>query len=602
MRRHVSFLVAGRDALRTYWGSAALIVTAGAVALAGVIPVVRLANALGTSGSRLRFSSVRPSSLGFHWGANASTPADAQAQTIALLFQLMLVAAFATLVLAAISILSISAARASARRPEMAVRRAVGASRRNLLAAALAEGGVIGTATLVIGLTAGSLGLVAALAGWPGRFSPGTPGPAVFAASAVAATIVLGALFQLLSAPSRRIAEPEPQPVALYIPAIQLAMGLTVLVASTMLVRHATGLLKTTSATPAPGIVLAIGDADASPAVRSARIQSLLERLRQDPGVESVSVMSPGALVGLGMNDAVTTDCGFCPDGGVVIKWHLVFTTHQFVTADTFGALGIDQVEGRPLTDADHWNAPPVAVISRTLARRHFQNGEALGRQILLKLDQPKWYTVVGVVEDRVPEGFGGQVQPRSAIYLSALQLPPQTADLLVRPRSGYSIHRTQQLLAQAGVTQAAPQSEEQLVAREAGPVAWFGRGFALLGWAMLLITSASTFVLMRLWVRSLHPELGLRRAVGARWRHLFRYVLLRASLTACAGVAIALWFGPALWDTLPEMVPGLQGWSLALVGPLALILLGIALAGAVVPAIAASRETPNGLIGSTGE
>jgi putative ABC transport system permease protein len=118
----------------------------------------------------------------------------------------------------------------------------------------------------------------------------------------------------------------------------------------------------------------------------------------------------------------------------------------------------------------------------------------------------------------------------------------------------------------------------------------------------MLLITSVSTAILMRLWVRSLYPELGLRRAVGARRPHLLRYVLLRASLTACAGVAIALWFGPALWDTLPEMIPGLVGWGFGLVGPLALILLGIALAGALVPAITASRETPTGLIGSIGE
>jgi putative ABC transport system permease protein len=206
------------------------------------------------------------------------------------------------------------------------------------------------------------------------------------------------------------------------------------------------------------------------------------------------------------------------------------------------------------------------------------------------------------VVEDRVPEGFGGQVQPRSAIYLSALQLPPQAADLLLRPGKEFSAERARQLLSRAGVHPASPQSEKSIVAREAGPLAWFGRWFSVLGWAMLLVTTASTFVLMRLWVRSLRPELGLRRAVGARRHHLFTYVLARAALTAFAGVVGALWFGPALWDTLPEMVAGLPGWSLGLAGPLALILLGIALAGALLPAIVASRETPTGLIGSAGE
>lgn len=602
MRRRTSFLVAGRDALRTYWGSAILIVAAGIIALAAVVPVFRLAGSLGNSETPLQFSTIRLSPLGFHWGSNATTPADAQAQTIALLFQLMLVAACATLVLAGISILSISAARASARLPEISVRRAVGASRRNLLAAALAEGGVLGIISLLVGIVAGGIGLVLALAGWPGRWNPGSPGPAVLAASAVAATIVLGALFQLLATPSRRIAEPNPQPIELFIPALQLAMGLTVLVSSTMLVRHAHGLLERHSATAGNGVVFEIGVTDSSPAVRSARIRTLVDRLQQEPGIESVSVMSPGALVGLGMNDAITTDCGFCPDGGVVIKWHVVFTTHQFVTADTFGALGIEKVEGRLLTDADSRDTPPVAVISQTLARRHFQNGEAVGRQILLKLDKAEWYTVVGVVKDRVPEGFGGEVQPRSAIYLSALQLPPETADVLIRPGKGYSPDRTQQIVAQSGLGGPPPEKEAAIVARESGPLAWFGRWFSVLGWAMLLITTGSTFVLMRLWVRSLRSELGLHRALGARRHHLFRYILVRATLTAFAGIAIAIWFGPALWDTLPEMVAGLPGWSVGLVAPLALILLAIALAGALLPAIAASRETPTGLIGSAGE
>jgi ABC-type antimicrobial peptide transport system permease subunit len=118
----------------------------------------------------------------------------------------------------------------------------------------------------------------------------------------------------------------------------------------------------------------------------------------------------------------------------------------------------------------------------------------------------------------------------------------------------------------------------------------------------MLGITTVSTFVLMRLWVRSLRPELGLRRAAGARRLDLFRYILLRAMLTGLAGVGIALWFGPALWDSLPEMVAGLPGWNLGVVAPPALILFIIALAGALLPALQAGYDSPTGLMGSIGE
>jgi putative ABC transport system permease protein len=415
MPRRLSVFVATRDVLRTYWPSAALIIAAGAVALAAVVPVVRLANSVDHVGARLRFSTIRLSPLGFQWGSNVTTPGDTQAQTVALLFQLLMVAAFATLILAALSILSISAARASSRFPEIAVRRAVGASRWSLFSAALAEGGVLGTGALVIGVAAGIAALLAAVAGWPGDIAAGSAGPGVLVGAGVAATIVIGSLFQLFTTPSRRIAEANPQPLELYIPALQLGMGLTVLVASAMLVRHAARVTRVSGERSSHGTVLQLASAEASADQRGRQYSALLSRLEKEPGIRAASLMSPGALVGLGMIDAITTDCGYCADGGLIIKWHAVFTTHHFVSADTFGALGIDRVEGRLLSDGDRRDTPPVAVISETLARRHFQDGAAVGRLILLKLEQPEWYTVVGVVRDQEPEGFGGKLQPRSA-------------------------------------------------------------------------------------------------------------------------------------------------------------------------------------------
>lgn len=580
--------VATRDGLRTYWGSALLVITGGAVALAAVLPVVLLAGTGGMDTSRLQFSSVRVSDLGFHWSPNASHPQTAQAEAIALLYQMLLLAAIATLLLAALSMLSISAARASARFPEIAVRRSVGASRRTLLQSAVAEGSVIAGAAVAIGVAGGIIGFAAARAGWPGTTTSGAIQPALLVGVGVVGIILIGALFQLLAAPSRRIVELQPHPLQLSIPAIQLGMGLTVLVASSMLVRHAGGLFEANAGSVGPGEVFEMESGSPATQGRAREYQAVLERLHRRPDVLTASLMSPGALVGLGMTDVITTDCGYCADGGVVIKWHLVFTTHHFVSADTFDALGIEKVEGRLLTGEDRWDTAPVAVISQGLARRHFQGGQAIGRQILLKLDKPEWYTVVGVVKDREPVGFGGKMQPKATIYLSILQHPPTTVDLLVRP----------------GTRSAASpgNSEAAIISLEAGPVRWFGRWFSLLGWAMLIITAVTTFVLMRLWVHSLRPDLGLHRAAGARRAHIVRYILTRASLTGLSGVAIALWFGPALWNTLPEMVAGLADWDSGIVARLALVLIGIALAGALLPAIRVARMTPSNLIGSTGE
>jgi hypothetical protein len=380
-------------------------------------------------------------------------------------------------------------------------------------------------------------------------------------------------------------------------------MGLTVLVASAMLIRHASRLAAPAGAGGGNGMVLELATPDSSVIHRARQYEALLAELRQGGTIRSASVMSPGALVGLGNTDAITTDCGYCPEGGVFIKWHLAFTTHYFVSPDSFEALGLERVEGRVLTGGDRWDTPPVAVISQSLARRHFQYGQALGRQVLLQLEGPVWYTVVGVVKDREARAFGAAMQPRYAIYLSVLQRAPNQVDLLVRPATPASAATVERALAGhfRGAT-SPPVAEATIVARETRPLAWFGRWFAVLGWAMLLITAAGTFVLMRLWVRSLRAELGLHRAAGARRAHLLRYILGRAALTGMAGAAIAAWFGPALWDTLPEMVGGMPPWNLRLVAPLVLVLLAIALAGALFPALRAIRETPIQLLGSPGE
>jgi putative ABC transport system permease protein len=115
----------------------------------------------------------------------------------------------------------------------------------------------------------------------------------------------------------------------------------------------------------------------------------------------------------------------------------------------------------------------------------------------------------------------------------------------------------------------------------------------------MLGIAVIGAFALMNLWVRSLLGELGVRRAVGARRRELLRFVLVRAMGVGVAGVATGLWFGWPLWGELPRVVPGLDPWSASTVSRLGCVLVGAALAGALVPAWRAARMTPVALIAS---
>jgi hypothetical protein len=302
----------------------------------------------------------------------------------------------------------------------------------------------------------------------------------------------------------------------------------------------------------------------------------------------------------------VTTDCGICSSGGMSLKWHLVWTTHQFVSADSFKALGVHLVAGRGITRDDGWSGRPVAVISRALAVQHFQRGEAIGRQMLVGDNPRTWHTVVGVVDDPPAIGLGGRLQPRYTVYLSILQHPIAAAELLVRARPADdpvpAVRRALQTALGPSSMGTGPIAERAILAAEAAPVVWFSRWFAVEGWATLAIAVVGTFSLMRIWVLSLRPELGVRRAVGASRGRLMLGILMRAGRTGLVGAAFGLWFGQAIWSTLPSVMTGAAGWDSHVLLRFTLLLVSTTVAGALIPAWRAMRSTPASLLASGGD
>ena len=590
-------------ALSAYRGTALLLATTAAVGLAAVLPVTSLATwGAGRFATRLDLAPLSGGDLGMGWSALASSPTATRHAALLVLVRLLLGVATGVLAVAGLTVVSLSAARAAARAPEVRVRRAVGASRREVLGAALLESAAITAAALVPGALAGVAAGRLATAAWPGTADAGTTGLDIVAAVALAAGIVLGGALPLLF-PRRTAPLPGPtgKPLALVVPALQLGLSLTVLAAAALLAREAGRLIVPAATTAGGGEVFSVTAPESPPAWRSAQYASLLHRLGNEPRFEAVSLTSPGTLAGLGMVDAVTSDCGACKVGDVYVTWLTRYAVHYLVSADTFRTLGMKVVAGRGITDADGWAAPRVAVVNRYTAARNFEGGEAVGKRIWIGRTPGEWYTVVGVVADRAPPGFGGGLQPRNAVYLSALQHPARSLDLLVRaPGDTGMIAAVERDLRDTLGPSDAPVghvSETRVLAAEAGPLRWFGKMFGMEGWVILTLATLGTFAVMRLWVASLAHELGVRRAVGARRRHILGFVLARALGVALGGVAIGLWAGLILWDILTAVAAGVPAWDLRLALRFAPLLAGAALAGALFPAWQAARTAPTKLV-----
>jgi hypothetical protein len=585
-----------RDALASSWRSAALLVGLGLTAIGAASTVDGLGVGRAARDLRVALEALPAPNSGVEWTPEVATPTALRSDATRELLGLLSLTAWAVVAVAGCSILVLSAGRARARRIEVPLRRAVGATRRQLLGAFAGEGAILALCAVSAGVALGSVGASRAAGSWPGATASWHP-ISVGVVATIAIVIVLGALFPIGYSWARRVAEIPPAPPSLVLASIQLAVALTVLVASSLLQNRAARMVG------AAGVPAAAGDgswyrvdlARLEPHARSRAYAGLLSDLTADRGVGLASISSPGALVGIGTVDFLETDCGNCLVGGIYLQWRVLRATYHSASADTFYARGVPIADGRNFTVQDTVGAKRVAIVNRYLAARYFEGGRALGRTVWLGgRVSGAGYEVVGVVDDGRPSGFGGGLLPREAVYLSSLQHPPAVADLLVRPAGAAPATAGAGPVARAlgGLPDSLP--ERAYLAREAAPVSWFARWFRLQGWAALMLATAGLLGLMRLWVEALRPELALRRAVGARRRRIAGFVLARASVTGIRGIAIAvLFFGPFLWGELARLAPGAPTLPIPLVARFGVLLAGAALLGAGLPAMIASRRPP---------
>ncbi len=582
--------------LRLYWTVAVLAVWLGLVGLTVHAPIRSLGRAGHPSRSLLQLPAIPVADAGITGSPASLEPSAVQAQAVQQLYLLLLVLAWAALVTAGISMLTRFTAQAAGRGPEIGVRRAAGASRRDLVLSLLGEGGMLLLVIFGVGLPVSAIILRLSVGTWPG----GVPGAALLpwaAAAFLAAVVTFGALAPLRYAGSRSMRGGADGQVMLGVPAFQLALSLAILLASAALLRRAPERPAVATAPAAPAVLMALDSGTSSPEQRAGDIARLLDSLGHAPGVAAASLSSAGTMLGLGRVDDVTTDCGACVRGQIYVRYDLHTAAHYLVSPDTFAAQGIKLVSGRGFTEADRWGAQPVAVVSRHLAVSGFEARGAVGRDLFLGLDWPnRPVRVIGVVEDTPRAAIGGALEPLDTIYLSVLQHPPRAAELLV---TASDAGMTDTSLAALVRARAGPRwtarligTPERVFAAAMRPVRWFGRWFTAVGLVVLICGLAGTFGTMRMWVESCTAEVAARRAVGATRLRILGWVLWHTAGVGVKGVLVgAFIYYSALRVSLVGLVGRMPGWDASLVAGLGGLLVGAAVLGAVLPTLGLLRR-----------
>jgi putative ABC transport system permease protein len=268
----------------------------------------------------------------------------------------------------------------------------------------------------------------------------------------------------------------------------------------------------------------------------------------------------------------------------------------ESVHPNYFETAGVSLVGGRGFTDADREGAPHVAVVSEDVAARTWPGKGPIGKRIKLGRlgSADPWLTVVGVAR---PTRYRELARPRPTLYLPAEQFIAAAEMLVLRTASplplvaGLVRERVRAIDADVQVTQVVP-FRELLV----GPLARPRFNAVLLGLfgiAALLLTAIGLYAVMAASVRQRYPEMGVRVALGANASDLRSLVLGEGLRLAGLGVVIGLAGAAGTTRLLHDLLFDVQPLDPVSLLAAALLLVGVSALASIIPARRATRVDP---------
>ena len=259
-----------------------------------------------------------------------------------------------------------------------------------------------------------------------------------------------------------------------------------------------------------------------------------------------------------------------------------------------FPSLGIALVTGRLFTPSDGPNAPQVAIVNQSLARRYFAREPAVGKRISADTGKT-WITIVGVVGD--VRHYGLESEPTDEVYLPFAQLPIRESTFLVRTTAdpGAMARRIgEEVLAiDAGQPVANVQTLEEVRGEALANPRLTTTLILLFALLALCITAAGLGGVVAFSVSQRTQEIGVRMALGAGRAEVLGMVLREGLLLVGLGLVLGALVAAFLGRLMTGLLFHVETTDpLTFVG-MSLILVLIAAAACLVPARRAATVDP---------
>jgi putative ABC transport system permease protein len=512
------------------------------------------------------------------------------------------------LLIACANVANLLLTRANARRKEIAIRQALGASPRRLFRQMLTE-------SLLLSGLGGLLGLL--IAAWAKdllwKLQP--TGPMAFTldisldARVLAFTAVLalgtGILFGL--APALRAGRADLVPglkaqavrnvltsrrpsLGRALVTVQVAFSVVALIAAALFLRslgNAQEIDPGFDTEHTFGMIVEQPVSEFEPARAASFFEGVVDEVESMPGVESAAVTESPPFMGNMLRTTFIDDANTSAQDGVLIDVN-------GVSPGYFETLAIPLLRGRDFAPTDDADAPPVAIINRTMADRYWGEGNAVGKTFRF-IGMERKYEVVGVVADIKYQTLGEE--PKPYIYAAAAQDPRPRMALMVRT-SGDPQAMLAGVPGQVAEHPGSPSVHTvQAVSGLLDNSLWGARVSALLlssfAGLALVLAAIGIYGLMSYTVSRRTREVGIRIALGARPRDVLKLLMAQSARLILGGVGlgILLAFGlsQALADLLYDVSPADPVAYVVAVG----LLTGVGLLASWIPGRRATRIDP---------
>jgi predicted permease len=531
------------------------------------------------------------------------------------LFYTMFVAVLGVLLVACANVANLLLARAVVRSREVAIRSALGATRRRIIVQFLAE-------ALLLSVIGGALGLgigVAGVAFFNDAMKSATAIPFWIKVDlnpmVVAFTIGITTLASLLAgvlpaiqasgvsigdvlkdegrgSSSFRLARFSRALVV-----AEVALSCALLVAAGMAVKSIAVLSRTDFGVKTASIFTARVDLPASTyaddASRVRFYDELTRQLGSDPSARAI---------------ALTTALPLAPAPGdeyeiegerYATSRDRPFGRSAAVTPGFFATFGIAVQRGRLLTEADRAGTVPVAVVNQSFVKRHFPNADPVGRRFRTGGTETPgpWVTIVGVVPDAYMNGVRSE-ENEAGFYLPLAQTAPSAVSIVVATGDGNPLALTSRVRATVAALDADiptydVRTMEQVVDLSTWFYGTFGTLFSAFGVAALFLAAIGLYGVMAFSVGRRAQEMGVRLALGASPGDVLRLVLKQGLIQLGVGLGIGLVLALPLARGLQVVLFGVGPADPLVLGAVALVLALSGVLACLIPARRATRVDP---------